>query len=367
METLQVLAVSDPAVNAYVEKNLLDGYEGRVTMEIVPWESYFNTMMDAFKGRAAYDIVMVAGHLWKRDFIEKGYLTKIEYVTEDNLTMIDNEMKWRGAHYLAPAFCDGHMIVYRKSLVREVLGELPGISITPEEYVIIAKKLALAGYPIAMKAAPSEIFTDALPFLRRKGIDVYDATGHIQCEKQEIIDGLNLYLELKRAAIGGTHTFGNEEIEQLLQKKEVPMAVTWSGQMGCVMNKACIEPEDMGFATFTTAWNVTWSFAVCETSTKKEEAFRFLSYLNSEEIDWRAGMQSGAPVKRASYERGLRIYPWYLCQMNMFERARPLPDICLAGEKNGILYEKITSAFRGEKTAAQAMQEAQREIEKLEE
>ena len=61
---LRVLAVGDPAVSAYVDSKygILDGYGRDVQFEAVPWENYYNKMTEVFAGKAAYDIVMVAGH-----------------------------------------------------------------------------------------------------------------------------------------------------------------------------------------------------------------------------------------------------------------------------------------------------------------
>ena len=367
METLKVLAVADPAVMAYVDQKLLDEYPIEVKMDVFPWSEYYSTMMEVFEGKAYYDIIMVAGHLWKRDFVEKGYLAPVSYEEEDILPVIAKEMKFAGKQYLSPSFCDGHMIVYRKSVIKEVLGIEFGEIVTPEQYYEAAQKLFDAGYLIAMKADASEIFTDALPFLRMEGIDVYDEnTETIQCDREEVIHGLEKYIGLKAFAFKDTDTYGNEAVAGKLQSKEAVMGVTWSGQMGTVMSEACMEKEDLGFATFSTAWNVTWSFAIPSGSQKIEQAKALLQFLRSKEIDQKAGSVSGAPVRRGSYLSLVDAYPWYRCQLNMFEHARLLPDLSKAGEKNGVLYHQIALAFAGEKTPREAMLDAKREIKELE-
>ena len=367
MTVLKVLAVKDPAVMAYVDQKLLDEFPGEVKMDVFPWSEYYSTMLEVFKGNAYYDIIMVAGHLWKRDFIEKGYLAPLVYEEEDILPVIAKEMKFNKKQYLSPSFCDGHMIVYRKSIIKKVLGkEFPSI-ITPQQYFEAAKQLSAEGYKIAMKAHESEIFTDVLPFLRMEGVDVYDElTQRTQCDKEEVIHGLETYISLKKCAPNDTDTFGNDEVAKKLQKKEVVMGVTWSGQMGVVMGEACEEKEDLGFTTFSTAWNVTWSFAISSGSKNKDNANELLTYLRSNKIDKLAGSVSGAPVRKESYLSNIEVYPWYLCQLEMFEHAKLLPDLCLAGDKNGVLYHQIALAFAGEKTPREAMIDAKCEIMKLE-
>lgn len=367
-DRLKVLAVNDPAVRAYTDKrlNIIKGFGTEVLFDVIPWEHYYETMLQVFAGKAQYDIVMVAGHLWLCDFAEKGCLAPIELEEEDILPVILQEMKYKGNAYLSPSFCDGHMIVYRKSILRESLVEEPDPVVSPLWYTKAAKKLAEASTgagmkgmtAVAMKAHPSEIFTDALPFLRMNGGDVYHRESKEFLGGREITEGLKAYCGLKKYAPVHTGQYGNEEIAGAIRRKEAAMAVTWSGQMGVVHEEGCAEKEDLGFATFDTAWNVTWSFAVSAGSRNKERANEFLRYLRSPGIDRAAGAMSGAPVREGSYKLGMEQYPWYGCQLEMIKRARALPPMERAGEKNAVLYEEITKAFRGEKTAEQAVKDA---------
>ncbi|MEN6620990.1 MAG: extracellular solute-binding protein, partial [Smithella sp.] len=329
---------------------------------------YYEKMMGVFSGTENYDIVMVAGHLWMADFIKKGYLAEIRYDEEDILPVIADEMKFSGKNYLSPSFCDGHMIVYRKSIVKEVLGKEPGMVITPQEYIDTAKAISEnRDLPaIAMKADSSEIFTDALPFLRMFGEDVYDAeTTASACDKDGVIRGLEKYCKLKKYAVAGTDKYGNNEIAAAIKFKKTAMAVTWSGQLGVVYSEDCLDKEDLGFATFDTSWNVTWSFAVSENCRHKEEAEKLLTYLRSPEVDSIAGALSGAPVRKKSYLDGMDKYPWYQCQLEMIKNAKPLPKMDSAGVKHGFLYKEIAEAFAGRKSPGEAMRDAKSAIDKL--
>ncbi|MGO5051650.1 extracellular solute-binding protein [Lachnospiraceae bacterium LCP25S3_G4] len=369
VESLKVLAVEDPAVMVYVDKTkgILEQLPYKVCMDVVPWDLYYPTMLEAFRGNAEYDVVMVAGHLWKREFIESGYLAEVEMEEDDLLPTIIKEIKYKEKKYLSPSFCDGHMIVYRKGIIKEVLGNLLPDMITPKTYVEVARRLKAYGYKIAMKAHTSEIFTDALPFLRMYGMDVYDVNSQkIQCDRPEIIQGLEEYCTLKSCAFEDTDTYGNYEVAEKLRSKEAAMGITWSGQMGVVYKDQCLDKEELGFATLSTAWNVTWSFGINEKSREKKLANHFLKYLRSAEIDRIAGAHSGAPVRESNYIKGKEKYPWYECQLKMLEHAVVLPDLEYAGEKNSFLYQEIANAFSGSKSAREAMGEAKRQIEKLE-
>ena len=84
MENLvKVLAVADPAVNVYVkpEYSILNKFKAThgidVEFDIIPFENYYEKLMKAFAGELDYDIVMVAGHLWLKDFVAKDYLAQL--------------------------------------------------------------------------------------------------------------------------------------------------------------------------------------------------------------------------------------------------------------------------------------------------
>lgn len=193
-----------------------------------------------FAGKADYDVIMVAGHLWLADFAEKGYLAPIELEEEDILPVILQEMKYKNKYYLSPSFCDGHMIVYRKSILKEKLGKIFDSVITPEEYVDAASKISSSGTPgaIAMKAHPSEIFTDALPFLRMGGKDVYDTeTLEAMCSEESIIKGLEAYCGLRNYAFPDTDTYGNEEIALTIQMEQQPWPLPGAVNLGLFITR----------------------------------------------------------------------------------------------------------------------------------
>ena len=77
MEKIKILAVQDPAVSVYVDKNydILKNFPEKnveIEFDIVPWDNYFEKMINSFNGDADYDIVMVAGHLWRQGELAQG-------------------------------------------------------------------------------------------------------------------------------------------------------------------------------------------------------------------------------------------------------------------------------------------------------
>lgn len=381
-KVLKVLAVGDPAVYAYVDDkyNILskfneDNKDFSVNFNILPWNDYYYSMMEAFEGKKDYDIVMVAGHLWLKDFVHKGFLAKVDedqsedYDYEDILPIIREEIEIDKAQYLYPSFCDGHVVLYRKSIVQKVLGRCPEKVITTDELINMAWNCN--GYNgmngIVLKAHPNEIFLDFLPYIRNEGIDAVDiSTGNPTFNNEKGKRAFKKYMSLKAIAPVDTAAFGNDEVKNAFQKKQGVFAVTWGGQLGVVLGKNCIEKEDIGFSALKTSWNVTWSFGINNKSDKKEEANIFLRYITSKEVDRIVGAYAGSPVRKSTYIEDKDKYNWYDMHLELIEKyARPLPQLLNSGAKLGVIYEALAKAFSGKTTAKDAFKEAENKFMQL--
>ena len=358
-EKIRILAVADPAVQGYVKGKVLAEYPGETQLDILPWSSYYPAMIDALEGRLDYDIVMVAGHLWLKELVDAGYLAEFSGLATGFLPGLENDLYYKGKPYLAPSFFDGHILVYRKNAVG---GNWP-VRLTPAEYIERLQRLYEAGKRdfLAIKAHPSEIFTDALPFLRMYGKDVYDEKGRVQCDSSEVVAGLATYCGLRKYAPEDTGNYGNEEILKKMQKGKAAVAVTWSGQMGILCNEGCYQSEDLGFSVLTTSWNTVWSFGINKRSRQIPACCDFLTYLCSEAVELRVSEVSGTPLHEKFYVQQ-PLYPWSQCLQEMVRLARPLPYMENASAKNAVFYRNIAEAFVGRVSPAEAMAAAKAEI-----
>lgn len=374
---LKVLAVADPAIYAYTDSKytVIDQfnkeYRAEVEFSIIPWNEYYDTMMQTFEGKYDFDIVMVAGHLWLKDFVNKGYIAEVklpdseDYDYQDFLPVIAEEMRIGQKTYLYPSFCDGHILLYRKSIVEEIMGESIPQTVDTDTILSIASKCngvnGMKG--IALKAHESEIFLDFLPYLRNEGVDAFDKVSHEPTFNNENgRQALEKYLSLKSFAPKDTYRYGNDEVREAFQQKKTILAVTWGGQLGVVLSDRCQELEDIGFAAIKSSWNVTWSFAVSSKSKKQELANTFLTYLTSKEVDRIIGGFAGAPVRKSTYEADSAKYNWYNTHLKLLEYAKPLPMMDNAGVKMAPLYEHIYNAFTGKEDVVKALEEAENKV-----
>lgn len=366
MKTLNILAVGDPAVDIYVSqetniiKNYEDKYNIKINFDIVPWVNYYDRLMESFENYT-YDIVMVAGHLWLNDFVEKGYLREIsiskttEYDFEDFLENIRKELSFKGKNYLLPSFCDGHILMYRKSQVDEPIKALLNLKdILP----IIKRNQTSDKNTFVLKAHPSEILLDFLPYLRTLNSGFIDPKGFPLFFTPESVEALDYYKELKEYCSSDVENFGNEEVLNEIQKNKCKLGVSWSGQLGQIMNDDCLDKEDIEFVNIENSWNVSWSFGLNKFTDKVDEASKFLHYLTSKEIDKQVGAHCGNPTRTSSFEDGFDKYPWYKAVHNMINTSKPLPSVDNLGDAMGITASYLTEAFTGKKTSTEALRQA---------
>lgn len=327
MSKLRILAVGDPAVYGYIEPSfkIIENYEMNegvnIDFHIVDFKSYYEELMSTFSSYT-YDIVMIAGHLWLPEMVEKGYLKPLKLVKDlDIIESIQNEMTYKGKTYLVPSFCDGHMLVYRKSMINHQMSSYISI----KDFIMNVH--ANHHRPkIALKAHPSELFLDVLPYIRAFHGPLFDENNHLSINGKFMLDGLKTYKQMLLLAPIDTQTFDNEKILKHIQLKKVPYAVTWGGQLGRIYTDECIDKDDLGFARLDESWNVTWSFGIPHNTHQTDKALNFMTYLVSPEVDRKIGGYSGNPVRRSTYILDDDKYPWYKTLLQMLDGVKRLPN-----------------------------------------
>lgn len=382
--TVRVLGVGDPAVYAYTDEDLdiLGEWRrsggGEVSFDIVPWDRYLSTLSVQFEaGEPAYDIIMLPGHLWLPEFVEAGrlaplgpHVAQIPSADWDDLKpFVRDELRYRDEYYLMPSFTDGHVVFYRSDLVVGVGpgdggaaagtgGPATGLT-TPTELGEMARRNDAAGHRgIALKADPSEIFLDWLPYLWGFGGDLLSADGEPVFASSAGVESLKFYRALREVAPADTDRYGNEQIAEALRGGSVAMATSWGGQAGFIYAADSGFRTDVTVATFEKPWNVVWSFGVLAASPDVPAAFEFLHYLSGPEVDAKVGRYAGSPVRSSTYAAGREAVPWYPVQEEMLDRALRLPRHPRMNAILPAVTEKLVACFSGELSARDALDQA---------
>lgn len=358
MKKLRILAVGDPAVYGYVkeEYKIISNYEKNndieIEFDIVEWEFYYNRLLESFL-TYKYDIVMVAGHLWLTDFVNKGFLKELvvsndsEYDYNDVLETIQNEMKLNDKQYLLPSFCDGHMLSYRSDKLQFKNREK--ISIL-ETFPLLKKG------DTCLKAHPSELFLDMLPYFRAYGVEPINDNGTCNCNDLNFKFALKHYKQMVERSVDNTLQFGNGEVLETIQSDTISCAVSWGGQIGQILNENCKNKDTLKFIGLEESWNVTWSFGIPKLSEKYDEALKFMKYLSSKEVDKLIGAYCGNPTRVSTFKEDADKYTWYPQLLNMLQTAKPLPNLPNTGELIGIYTEQFASYLNGDQTEEETIQ-----------
>jgi multiple sugar transport system substrate-binding protein len=370
MKKISILAVNDPAVQAYVDpdiniiKEIESALHCQLSIDIIDFVDYYDRLMQAFE-TGDYDIVMVAGHLWLASFIEKGYLSPIEiqpsasYDYEDVLKRIREEMCYQGQQYLLPSFCDGHMVLYRRPAFVEAFNTV----VTPMDIQLtLEKEFDKTLAPFVLKAHPSEVFLDVLPYFRAYDVEPFDAKGQPTFNTQAGYQAVKSYKAMLQYCPSETLSYGNDEVKKALQEKACTIGITWGGQLGAVMNHQCIDPETIAFSVLKKPWNVTWSFGLNHKSQKQDLAVAVMQLLTIKEIDREVGRICGNPTRYANFDEDRKHYSWYTQVQHMIENYVPLSSFPQLPEAIEIVTRALTDILEDKVTVEQGLSSADQEL-----
>lgn len=378
---VRVLAVGDPAVYGYTDpaESILAPFTERtgipVDFEIKPWDDYGAVLFaEAASDQPAYDIVMVAGHLWLAQFVDAGWLAPVDQlVAADVLPQIVAELSYRGRRWLVPSFTDGHIVYDRSDDPRLI--DATGLT---DPLAVAA--LAADGVRVVCKAAPSEIFLDWVPYLWSLGGSWIAEDGEPLFDSAEGREALERYLTLRSHMDARFSPWGNEEVAQALRSGSAQIGISWGGQAGVIVpdaarnratpgsyeagDKPAANNDPFRYATLTHPWNVTWSFGLLARAAHPTEASELLAHLGGPEADTMIARRAGSPVRAATYtdDTIVAACPWLSAQHRLVERARTFPPRADLAALMGPMYEHLSIAWTGEQTAAEALARAAKQI-----
>lgn len=378
--SLGLLGPDDPALN--VLRDILQSHpEWQMSLTIVAWPEYRARLIEALTAkRSPYQAVCVPGHVWIPELADADYLAPLgpimdtlpadlvaQYHPEDILPAIAQESRYEGQQYMLPLFSDGHVLFYRADKITlptsdgvpivspRSLGELAASAHQPPEV-----------YGLALKAHPSEILLDWLPFLWEEGGELLDPRGQPTFASEAGIRALEIYCGLRRFCPSNTHTYGNAEIASVIKAGRAALATTWGGQAAAIV----LDPDNAYRQVYRTAiyshpWNATWGIAVPtnQPDTVQEAVLTVLLKATTPEQDRQITRVAGSPVHQSSYApEQMNRYPWLPAQYEMLRRAGTLPIHPRTGTFLGVLYEAVYAAFTDQATPQEALARADTQV-----
>jgi multiple sugar transport system substrate-binding protein len=371
---IRILAPDDPGLRAYQAMSKTHTHLD-ITLDIIPFAAYrarLDAALDA--DEPPYDVVFAPGHLWLPELAAAGRIAPLDdhfatlpavyttYAAETLFPSATADSQYNGKTYLLPLFSDGHILFYDP---KRVPIEATTTTVAPRDIVTLCTQATApnGGAVIALKAHPSEIFLDWLPYLLDRTGGLLNTDNQPIFYTDEGVAALTDYVGLTKYAPSNTRDYNNEAVADALRRAEVAMAVTWGGQAAPIFRAdGSRAPETYRAVSLTTPWNVNWGASVPASLTpqRQQAAVSALLQLHTPDLDTHVLMAAGSPIRTTTYTpENLAAYTWLAAQQQLMERAHSLPPLPEIGSVLGVLYGEVFAAFVGKKTPEQALATAE--------
>ncbi len=386
MSALTFIGPDDPAL-AVLDAVLKSTPARKARLVILPWAEYRSRLLETLQAsQSPHQAVFIPGHVWLPELAQAGYLAALDEIALPGagaarhpiqdflaamLPAVAEECRYQGKPYELPFFSDGHILFYRDDLLGEAVRALSAAATPVVSPLALAELAEKAHHPpevygLALKAHPSEILLDWLPYLWQAGGEILDETGRPAFAGPAGVQALEAYIALRRFCPPDTHLYGNAEIAAAIRDGRVALAATWGGQAGPLFGANPGLPYRC--AVFPKPWNATWGIAIPanQPAKRQQQALGLLLGALNAECDRAVIPAAGSPVRRESYSAELlRTYPWLPAQQAMLERCGALPVRPETGRFLGFLYEAVYQAFTGKLAPQAALQAAEGQVRQI--
>ena len=373
------------AVDAYTAKN------PNVTFEVLKLSGddvYQKSVIDLRTGTGTYDLVLIddpkamqfqkAGWLEDLDALYKkaGRTVDSDFIsTTIDLCRFPNGPK--GKLYALPFVGNVSLFAYRADLFAKYGLAAPK---TWNDVLAAAKKISEAEPAVSgvsfrgVKGNP--ILTAFLPVFWSFGADFFDASGKPAVNSPEAVRALKFFLELAKYAPKSVPMNNTAQVRDGLLAGTVGIAPevwpAWLGKLddpneSKVAGKVTVtkHPSDVKKSS---PMNGIWHISIPVASRNKQAAFDFLEFLTSKEIQKLMVLKAGLPPSRSSVYADAEIlakHPWYPGIKDALENAVARPRTLFWAEIENTMGGLVQEAFIGQKTAEQALNEANAKIAQI--
>jgi multiple sugar transport system substrate-binding protein len=373
------------AVDAYMAKN------PNVTFEVLKLSGddvYQKTVIDLRTGTGTYDLVLIddpkalqfqqAGWLEDLDawFKKAGKTVDADFIsTTIDLCRYPNGPK--GKLYALPFVGNVSLFAYRADLYTKYGLAAPK---TWTDVLAAAKKISenepgVSGVSFrGVKGNP--LLTAFLPVFWSFGADFFDAAGNPTVNSPEAVKALKYFLELAKYAPKSLPMNNTAQVRDGLLAGTVGIAPevwpAWLGKLddpneSKVAGKVKVGKHPAEIKKSSPMIGI-WHAAIPAASKNKQAAFDFLTFLTSKETQKLMVLKAGLPPSRVSIFSDKEIlakYPWYPAIQEALEDGVARPRTLFWAEIENTLGGLLQEAIIGQKTAEQALNEANAKIAQI--
>jgi multiple sugar transport system substrate-binding protein len=390
------------AVNSGVEGDALKqaarDYETKTGVHISisewPYANLFEKeLLDLSAHTGAYDLIMLDDP-WFPRFATQNVLTDLmplfqkrglpgpdQDFVATSLALCRNPYQ-TGVLYALPYVGNSQLFFYRKDLFAKHNLKPPA---TWDDVLAAAKVISeqeTSGAPsggkvngYVMRAAQGNAaVADFMPIFWAFGGEMFDGNGRATVNSPEAIAALNFMLELGKYSPPGYASFNADEVGAHLLQGTAAMSINWPAWITSFTDptKSRVIGK-MEFAGLPSAKNPgqaeigNWLIAIPRDAKNSEAAMDFLLWATSAEQMKLSALRGNPPTRKSVFndKELLAKFPAYPAQLRSLESSRPRPRTPRWNEIENAFGIYLSKANSGELSAADAMNQANVEIQNI--
>ena len=358
-----------------------------------PYANLFEKeLIDLNAHTGAYDLIMLDDP-WFPRFAHGQFLTELTPLlqkrgqtgpdgdfVETSVALCRHPYK-TGPLYALPYVGNSQLFFYRKDLFEKYGLKEPATwdDVLAAAKTIQEKENAVAGgakiYGYVMRAAQGNAaVADFMPIFWAFGGEMFDREGEPAVNSAEGIAALQFMLELGKHSPPGYASFNADEVGAHLLQGTAAMSINWPAWISSFSDPA--KSKVVGKMEFTTLPSArksgqaeigNWLIAIPRDSQNADAAIDFLLWATSAG-QMRRSAERGNPPTRKSLFRDAELvakFPAYPAQLRSLETSRPRPRTPQWNEIENAFGIFLSKANSGELSPAEAMNQANAEIEKI--
>lgn len=349
---------------------------------------YQKTVIDLKSGTGTYDLILIDDPK-ALQYQQAGWLTDLDAMFKKSGKALDSDFisniidlcrypnNAKGKLYSLPFVGNVSLFAYRADLFAKYGLAAPKTwdDVLTAAKTISEKEPGIDGISFrGVKGNP--ILTAFLPIFWSFGADFMDASGKPTVNSPEAVKALKFFLELAKYGPKSTPMNNTAQVRDGLLAGTVGIAPevwpAWLGKIddpneSKVAGKVKITKHPAEVKKSSPMIGI-WHIAIPAASKNKEAAFEFLTFLTSKETQKLMVLKAGLPPSRTSVftdKDVLAKYPWYPAISDALENGVARPRTLYWAEIENTMGGLIQEALIGQKTAEQALNEANAKIAEI--
>ncbi len=345
-------------------------------------------MIDLNARTGAYDLIMLDDP-WFPSFAGRKFLTDLTPLlkkrglsgpdsdfVETSIALCREPYK-TGSLYALPYVGNSQLFFYRKDLFEKYSLKPPATwdDVLDAAETIQEKERAHGTYGYVMRAAQGNAaVADFLPIFWAFGAEMFDSSGKPTVNSREGIAALEFMLKLGDYSPPGYQGFNADEVGAHLLQGTAAMSINWPAWISRFHDPAGSKVAGkMEFTTMPAARKAgqaeigNWLIAIPRDAQNAEAAMDFLLWATSAEQMKRSALRGNPPTRRSLFTDAELVakFPAYPAQLRSLETSRPRPRTPQWTQIENAFGIFLSKANSGNLSPAEAMNEANDEIEKI--